>query len=399
MESSKTQPEQKTANFNRSFELDWLRVAAVLVLVFFHTSEIFSKGWFHIKSPETHYFFSVLSRFIYLWHMPLFFLISGASTWFALEFRTAQQYRKERILRLWVPLFFGVLLLIPPQSYFENVQKAGFNGSFLEFYPQFFQGIYPTGNLHWGHLWFLFYLLVFSLVSTGLFVSLKSGKRKEFRASFAERYSSGYSIFRLVIPLIVIEVLLRWLFPGFQTFVTDWANVFHYLYLFIIGYLLYSEKSLLEAITANMKPAFLMAIPLSIGFQVVIPLSESAFAGFMANASSTYLLNHPETVLYYILLMVFKATAEWCWLIVLLGIGRKFLSHRKGGIGSLSGIAFPFYIFHQTIVITLGFYVVQFSLNIGLKYLIVVLGAIPIIYICCLLAKTNKITRFIFGMK
>ncbi len=398
MESVAMQPEQKKTDSSRSFELDWLRVAAVLVLVFFHASEIFSEGWFHIKNPETHYFFSVLSRFIYLWHMPLFFLVSGASTWFALDFRTEQQYRKERILRLWVPLFFGVLLLIPPQSYFENVQKARFSGSFLEFYPQFFNGIYPTGNLHWGHLWFLFYLLVFSLISTRLFVSFKNGKRKEFRISFAKRYSRGRLIFRLVLPLIVIEVLLRWLFPGFQTFVTDWANVFHYLYLFIIGYLLYSEKSLLDAISANMKLAFFMAIPLSIGFQVVIPLSKSAFAGFTANGSPEYLLNHPETVLYYILLMVFKVTAEWCWLIVLLGIGRKFLSH-QWGIRSLSRIAFPFYIFHQTIVITLGFYVVQLTLNIGFKYLIVVLGAIPIIYICCKLASTNKITRFIFGMK
>ena len=105
----------------RCYELDWLRVMAVLVLVFFHSSEIFSIGWFHIKNAETSRFFSALSGFIYIWHMPLFFLVAGASTWFALEFRTGRAYVKERMYRLMIPLIFGVLLLIPPQSYFENV--------------------------------------------------------------------------------------------------------------------------------------------------------------------------------------------------------------------------------------------------------------------------------------
>ncbi|MBU2646017.1 acyltransferase family protein [bacterium] len=68
----------------RYYELDWLRVFAVLVLVFFHSSEIFSFGWFHLKNSESSGFFNYVSSFIHIWHMPLFFLIAGASTWFAL---------------------------------------------------------------------------------------------------------------------------------------------------------------------------------------------------------------------------------------------------------------------------------------------------------------------------
>ena len=132
----------------RSYELDWLRVLAVLVLVFFHSSEIFSSGWFHLKNDETSRIFNSISSFIHMWHMPLFFLVAGASTWFALEFRTGKVYVKERIYRLLIPLIFGIVLLIPPQSFYENVQKAGFSGTFLEFYPHFFEGIYPNGNLH-----------------------------------------------------------------------------------------------------------------------------------------------------------------------------------------------------------------------------------------------------------
>lgn len=138
--------------------------------------------------------------------MPLFFLIAGASTWFALEFRTGREYVKEIIYRLLIPLISGILLLIPPQSYYENIQKISYSGTFMEFYPHFFDGIYPKGNLHWGHLWFLFYLFVFSLVSLKFFLKLKADDSKKFISKFANRFSKGYSIFLLAVPLAFIEI-------------------------------------------------------------------------------------------------------------------------------------------------------------------------------------------------
>ena len=383
----------------RCYELDWLKVIAVLVLVFFHSSEIFSKGWFHIKSDETSRIFDSLSSFIYIWHMPLFFLVAGASTWFALEFRTGKKYVKERINRLLIPLIFGILLLIPPQSYYENIQKMSYNGTFLEFYPHFFEGIYPKGNLHWGHLWFLLYLFVFSLASLKLFLKLKAEGGKKYLSKFANHFTKGHSIFLLAVPLAVIEIALRWLFPGFQTFVTDWANVFHYLLLFIYGFLLFSDQRFKRAISTNMKLSLICAIPLSIGYIIIVRLSESTFNGFMANPTSSYLLKHPETVLFYILMMTFKALGEWCWLIALLGYSEKYLSGKRRFIKYPSGIAYPFYIFHQTVLITIGYYVVQFHVSIGLKYLFICISTISITYLCCELAKSNKISRFIFGMK
>jgi len=383
----------------RCYELDWLRVIAVLVLVFFHSSEIFTAGWFHIKNDETSRIFNVLSSFIYIWHMPLFFVVAGASTWLALEFRTGKKYVKERIYRLLIPLIFGILLLIPPQSYLENVQKISYSGTFLEFYPHFFEGIYPKGNLHWGHLWFVFYLFVFSLASVKLFLKLKAAGSRNYIVKFADRFSQGHSIFLLAIPLAVIEIALRWLFPGFQTFVTDWANVFHYWLVFIYGFLLYSDVRFKQAIAINMKLSLTMAIPLSIGYILIIRLSESAFNGFTADPTSTYLLKHPETILYYILVMTFKAFGEWFWLIALLGYSGKYLSGKRQIIKYPAGIAYPFYLFHQTVLITIGFYIVQFHAGIWLKYCIICLSTIVATYLCCELAKSNRISRFIFGMK
>ena len=397
-----TLPEKKRKDVIESircYELDWLRVIAVLVFVIFHSSEIFNKGWFHIKNDETSFIFDSLSSFIYIWHMPLFFLVAGASTWFALENRTGKEYVKERIYRLLFPLIFGILLLIPPQSYYENVQKMNYSGTFLEFYPHFFEGIYPKGNLHWAHLWFFFYLFVISLVSLKLFLKLKAEGCKKYILSFAKRFSKGHNIFVLAVPLAVIEISLRWLFSGFQTFVSDWANVFHYLLLFIYGFLLYSDHRFKGALSKNMKMSVSMAISLSIGYIIIVQLAESAFSGFMANPTSSYLLKHPETVLYYILMLVFKTVAEWFWLIAFLGYSQKYLSGKMKVIRYPSGIAYPFYFFHQTVLITIGFYIVQIHVSIWLKYFIICISTILITFPCCELAKSNKISRFIIGMK
>jgi hypothetical protein len=49
--------------------------------------------------------------------MPLMFWLTGASSWYALEFRTGRRYLKERILRLFIPLVFGIIIIVPPQGY------------------------------------------------------------------------------------------------------------------------------------------------------------------------------------------------------------------------------------------------------------------------------------------
>ena len=334
-----------------------------------------------------------------LGQISVFFLVAGASTWFALEFRTGREYVKERMYRLLIPLVFGILLLIPPQSYFENLQKTDYVGNFLEFYPHFYEGIYPRGNFHWGHLWFLFYLLVFSLVSLKFFLRLKTDDGRKTISKFANRFSRGYSIFLPAVPLAFIEIALRWLFPGFQTFVTDWANVLHYLLVFIFGFLLYSDRRLMRAVATHMELAMILAVPFSVGFIIIGPLAQSAFAGFTANPTLDYLLAHPETLLYYVSLMVFKTFGEWCWLIAILGYSAKYLSVRGKLIRYPSGIAYPFYLFHQTVVIAIGFYIVRSHASIWLKYFIICVAAIPITYLCCELAKSNRLFRFMAGMK
>ena len=80
---------------------------------------------------------------------------------------------RRRSWRLLVPLVFGMLVIVPPQPYFEVVEKYAYHGQLCRFHAAFtctttaassaapaLHLILPT----WNHLWFVAYLWVYTLL-------------------------------------------------------------------------------------------------------------------------------------------------------------------------------------------------------------------------------------------
>ncbi len=102
----------------RRHDLNWLRVIAILLLLYFHTGMIFTAEWdWHIKNPETSHLVLEVNYFFSRWRMALLFLIAGIGTHYALRRRSAGEYAGERTKRLLVPVLFGMLVIVPPQIY------------------------------------------------------------------------------------------------------------------------------------------------------------------------------------------------------------------------------------------------------------------------------------------
>jgi glucans biosynthesis protein C len=135
----------------RRFELDWMRVVTVLVVFVYHCGMFFVSWPWHLKNDQLSFPIEVFNYFTDLWQMPLIFIISGAAAWFSLRSRRSVNFINERIGRLLVPLAFGILVISPPQVYFERILKQQFDVSFFASYPHFFQGMYSytgTGNFN-----------------------------------------------------------------------------------------------------------------------------------------------------------------------------------------------------------------------------------------------------------
>ena len=251
-----------TSKLARRYELDWLRILAVLLLLYFHTAAIFytgDLGEFYIKNDQSSQAMSWFIIFVHQWHMPLFFLLSGAGTRFALLFRSARQHVQERFNRLFIPFLFGTLVLVPPQVYYRLLSNPSYQDSYLQFYPQFFNGIRPQGNFEWSHLWFVIYLFVFSLIALPLFLHLK-GAGAHLLSKLSLGIEKPGAILLLALPLAVIEAGLRPRWPGFQNLYDDWANFCLYLLYFIYGYLIYSDARFGQAIDRHLRIALLMGL-------------------------------------------------------------------------------------------------------------------------------------------
>ncbi len=369
----------------RLYYLDWLRVFAVILLVPYHTGMTFVESDFHIKNNIISSKITTINALIDNWHMPLFFLLAGASTWFALAKRSSYAYVKERFLRLIVPLIFGILIIVPPQTFFENIQKSGFMGNYLEFYSHLFNGIYPKGNLNWNHLWFLFYLFIISITVLPLILFWKSNQGISFLESFCQWLAHGRRIFLLFIPLAIIQVALKVAYPGPQNIVSDWARILFMLFIFIYGAMFYIFPWFRESLERNVKLAFVIGIVI--------------YAIFISMRLLDYKLNFGYN-LPSLLLLGISSLSTFCWLIVILGFSQQRLNFSNRFLEYASEGVLAFYILHQTVIIILGYYVVQTGHSIIVKYLFInIISFALIMAIYETLVRRFSILRALFGMR
>lgn len=185
----------------RRFDLDWLRVIVFTILIFYHVGMFFVPWDWHIKNNEVSESFRWPMLFVNQWRLSSLFLISGMGTCFALSHRTVRLYLRERLHRLFLPLIFGMLIIVPPQVYVERLVNLQINSSYFQYFPMHaFTGIYPEGNLSWHHLWFLPYLLIFSIVLTPLFIKLRSNPESVFLNKQRQFLKNPYFLFVYAIP-------------------------------------------------------------------------------------------------------------------------------------------------------------------------------------------------------
>lgn len=367
----------------RRWDIDWLRVLAVLLLFTYHTARIFDI-WeqFYAKNDQVSAALSSIVSYLGPWHMPLFFLLAGSSTWFALRYRTGGQYTKERFKRLLIPFIFGVLVLIPPQSYLGLRLHSGYAEPYLRWYPHFFRLIpedmdgYFLGGHTWGHLWFIFHLFVYSLVALPLllYFNRESGQRLINRlAAFCTKPGV---IFLFAVPLFLDKYLFDLDIAG--------GDPLFYILFFIYGFILMSDPRFGEAIDRHKAVALVLG---PVVYIVAAYLNIAGWPGFPGWSEP-------------ILEFYFDGLTPWCFMVALLGYGRKFLNFTNPFLKYAAGASYPYYILHQTVIVIIGFFVVQWDIGVLVKFVTILVASFVVTTVLYdLLVKRINIVRFLFGMQ
>jgi len=371
----------------RRYDLDWVRVITMLMLLLFHSGRLFNWTPWHLKNAQTAIGIEAYIHFFDYWGMPMFFLVAGAAVWFSLVVRRPGQFVLERCLRIFVPLILGILIVVPPQVYMERIYEGDFSGNFFQFYPYFFHGIYSydgTGNFSWGHLWFLAYLFLFCLIGLPLFLWLRRQSRQHFLDKLVAFTRRRGTIFLYALPLCLWLITLSPISSGENGLINDWAHLLYYFTFFLYGYVLCSREGFWQAIDRHKLLALVMAVPLS--------LVEMALDGLGFKSGGPY----SAVMILFACAWCFIA---WCWIVAFLGYARKFLSFSNKLLAYANEAVLPFYILHQTIIIVVGYFVIQWDMNVYLKFLVVVLASFALIMLLYEGIKRTNVTRFIFGMR
>ena len=370
----------------RRFDIDWMRVLAILAIFVFHCTRLFDTDDWHMKNPSTYMPVTIWKEFAISWGMPLILIISGASVFYALDKVGAWKYLAGICARLLLPLVVGMFTHVAFQVYLENLNKGTFSGSFLEFYPHYFDGMYGFGgNFAWMglHLWYLELLFILSLLFLPFFAWFK-------KTDIGQRALQGLgnflaipgAVFLLALPAIVLIVKLDPATWGNQD-LGGWS-VLIYPFFFISGFVIVSNQRLQDRIRQ------MRWLSLGLGLALTPPF---LFLEFQTRYPAFFPLAH-------VLVDPLFCLMAWSWLLAVLGFGMQHLNFNTPFLKYANEAVLPFYILHQTVIVTLSYFMVGWMIPDWLKFvLILTISFLVSMGLYEFVVRRINVLRFLFGMK
>ncbi len=339
----------------RRHDLDWVRVCAFGVLVLYHVGMYYVTWDWHVNSPRASHALEPLMMAAAPWRLSLLFLVSGAATAFLLARARADadarggrpRFLGVRSWRLLLPLLFGMLVVVPPQSYLEVVEKlpGGYHDGYLAFWARYLSAddgfcrggdclVLPT----WNHLWFVAYLWVYTVVLWAL-VRFAPGALAVAGTRLAALLRSPAGV--LLWPALFFaaaRIALVGVFDSTHALVDDWYNHVQYFAAFMLGFLVARRDAVWEAIGRSRRPA----AALWLASWLAIALYFQAYADVVP----------PEPL--RLAMRVVWGLNQWSAIVAVLGFAYRLRPGDSPLLRHLSQAVFPVYILHQTIIVVLA---------------------------------------------
>lgn len=368
----------------RVYYVDWLRVLAVLLLFPFHTWRVFNAGDpFYVKAGMQSQAINYVIGFIDVWHMPLLFMLAGASTYFAMRKRTAGRYAGERFMRLFLPLVFGTLVLIPPQTWYGGRFNSGYresfwryltSGDFLKWNIQGGGDYY--GGFGLGHLWFILFLFLISLMALPVILWWRSANGARFAQKFGTVLGTPWG-WAIAAGILVIG-------DGLPSPVEDKA-FFYFMFLFLLGYAAMSSEAFADSAERFRWIALPGGIALSLFFTLSWRFRDSLPDPSWGRAGLAFL----------------ATLGVWMTIVGLIGFGRVLLDRASVTLSYLGEASYPLYILHQTVIVVAAFYLVRIAPTAPWvwQWLVLLGVVVPLTFGLYEIVRRVPALRFLFGMK
>lgn len=334
----------------RRHDLDWVRVCAFGLLVLYHVGMYYVSWDWHVKSPHAG---EALEPFMLLsspWRLSLLFLVSGAATAFLLD-KSPKGFLGARSWRLLVPLIFGMLVIVPPQSYYELLDSrypGGYRDGYLAFWGRYLMAdstfCDDDGCLRvptWNHLWFVAYLWVYT-VAVWCVAKFAPNVWPRLGDRLGRALSGWGALAWPVLLLAVARTTLVGFFEQTHALVDDWYNHAQYFAVFLIGFLTARKTDFWESLQRLRWVSLILAA------------ASYAFVVWYIYASGYSDANPPPEGLRLFRRSIW-ALNQWATIAAILGFAYRFRYADNAVLRYLTPAVFPVYILHQTVIVVAAY--------------------------------------------
>jgi hypothetical protein len=343
---------------DRRYDIDWIRIIAIALLLVYHIALIFQpwgKQIGFIQSEKTSQAIWIPMSVFNIWRIPLLFFVSGMGVCFALRRRDWKELLLDRAKRILLPLVFGSFFIVPIHAFI---------------YQQFYgEEIVYSPNV--GHLWFLLNICIYVTQIIGLAFLDKNYDYKFFNF-LRGALGKPYFVYLFIIPFIIEVELAN---PDyFSSYVGNSHG-------FLIGMLAFPSGFLFVAL-------------------------GNAFWNAVEKIKTTSLV--VAIVLYFIRLFYFELNGphfltsieSMNWIFAILGFGYKYFNKPSKILSYLSQSAYPVYILHMVFLFGASYLILPLNLTLELGFTLIFLLTFIGCYVTYeLLVKRIGFIRPLFGLK
>jgi glucan biosynthesis protein C len=359
----------------RKYFLDWLRVGAFGLLIVFHVGMLYVTWGFNLKSPRLVLGLEWAMLTFSVWRMPLLFLISGVACVFLIGKLKPGGFALDRLRRLVPVILFGMFVVIPPQTYVELVAKGVTQQSYLHFWWFSYLAAdqtltAPLGKTMptWDHLWFLVYLLHYSL----LFALIVAVARRWPGPRGGVQVPIAVLLIAPALWLAAVNVWIGLSAPITDNLVHDWGGHAKWIGMFATGAIAATQPRLWDWLRDNRGKLALAAVGLLAVQSRSNGVVWSAVSGLYA----------------------------WAAICAICGYAGQYLNRPSTLLTHMNQAVLPIYVLHQPILLIAAYWVFPMKLPLPVEGLVLVgvtgLGTVAIYELAI---RPFALTRVLFGLK
>jgi glucans biosynthesis protein C len=316
----------------RRYDIDWLRVIAIGLLLIYHVAIGFQSwgimiGFIANEKPWAALWIPM--SMLNVWRIPLLFFVSGMGVYFAMQQRNWKELIKERTLRIWLPFVFGMFAVVPLHLLL-----------WMDYYKMELRYQYNA-----GHLWFLANIFAYVILLCPLLYYLKRNENGKVVAIIKNIFSSPLGLFVMVAAFMAEALILKPV--PYELYAMTWHGFFLGLMAFFFGFCFVLSGDAFWKMIVKWRWLFIGVAIMLYGYRMVqspIPLPSYQLA-----IESNF------------------------WILSVFAFAYRYLNHPSKSLEYSSQVVYPIYILHMLFLSLGSLIIFPLDIPVPLQFILVVL--------------------------